>query len=74
MTRAKYKDLGKRTVEFYGQGIKNLQDIEIKGRLIVIEGPIGLLERPSGRSGVALLPVVAGERRFLESRLSGPEA
>ncbi|CUR51258.1 putative thymidylate kinase [Nitrosotalea devaniterrae] len=39
MTRAKYKDLGKRTVEFYGHGIKNLQDIEIKGRLIVIEGP-----------------------------------
>ncbi|SRR5579883_1525260 len=28
-----------RPVEFYGHGIKNLQDIEIKGRLIVIEGP-----------------------------------
>jgi dTMP kinase len=39
MSRTKYKDLGKRTVEFYGHGIKNLQDTEIKGRLIVIEGP-----------------------------------
>jgi dTMP kinase len=39
MTRIKYKDLGKRTVEFYGNGLKNLQNIEIKGRLIVIEGP-----------------------------------
>ncbi|MGB9124154.1 MAG: dTMP kinase [Nitrosotalea sp.] len=39
MTRDKYKDLGTRTVEFYGHGIKNLQDTEIKGRLIVIEGP-----------------------------------
>ena len=39
MNRTKYKDLGTRTVEFYGHGIKNLQDIEIKGRLIVIEGP-----------------------------------
>ena len=39
MTRTKHNDLGKRTVEFYGQGIKNLQDIEIKGRLVVIEGP-----------------------------------
>ena len=38
MTRDKYKDLGTRTVEFYGHGIKNLQDTEIKGRLIVIEG------------------------------------
>ena len=28
-----------RPVEFYGHGIKNLQDVEIKGRLIVIEGP-----------------------------------
>ncbi len=26
-------------MEFYGHGIKHLQDIEIKGRLIVIEGP-----------------------------------
>jgi dTMP kinase len=39
MTRDKYKDLGTRTVEFYGHGIKNLQDTEVKGRLIVIEGP-----------------------------------
>lgn len=31
--------LGNRTVEFYGHGIKNLQNVEIKGRLIVIEGP-----------------------------------
>lgn len=31
--------LGSRTVEFYGHGIKNLQNVEIKGRLIVIEGP-----------------------------------
>lgn len=33
------KQLEKRTVEFYGHGIKNLDDVEIKGRLIVIEGP-----------------------------------
>ena len=33
------KQFEKRTVEFYGHGIKNLEDIEIKGRLIVIEGP-----------------------------------
>ncbi len=33
------KKLGGRTVEFYGHGIKHLQDVEIKGRLIVIEGP-----------------------------------
>jgi dTMP kinase len=39
MTRTKYKDIGKRAVEFYGHGLKNLQNIEIKGRLIVIEGP-----------------------------------
>jgi len=26
-------------VEFYGHGIKHLEDVEIKGRLIVIEGP-----------------------------------
>ncbi|TSA17938.1 MAG: dTMP kinase [Nitrosopumilales archaeon] len=39
MTRDKYKNLGTRTVEFYGHGIKNLQDTEVKGRLIVIEGP-----------------------------------
>jgi len=39
MNRTQYKNLGTRTVEFYGHGIKNLQDIEIKGRLIVIEGP-----------------------------------
>ena len=31
--------LGNRAVEFYGHGIKNLQNVEIKGRLIVIEGP-----------------------------------
>jgi dTMP kinase len=39
MARVKHKDLGKRHVEFYGHGLKNLLDIEIKGRLIVIEGP-----------------------------------
>jgi len=33
------KHFEKRTVEFYGHGIKNLENIEIKGRLIVIEGP-----------------------------------
>ena len=33
------KHFEKRTVEFYGHGIKHLEDIEIKGRLIVIEGP-----------------------------------
>ncbi|HEV2192436.1 MAG TPA: dTMP kinase [Nitrosopumilaceae archaeon] len=33
------KQFEKRTVEFYGHGIKNLDDVEIKGRLIVIEGP-----------------------------------
>lgn len=33
------KELSGRTVEFYGHGIKHLQDVEIKGRLIVIEGP-----------------------------------
>ena len=33
------KQFEKRTVEFYGHGIKHLEDIEIKGRLIVIEGP-----------------------------------
>lgn len=33
------KELDNRTVEFYGHGIKHLQDVEIKGRLIVIEGP-----------------------------------
>jgi dTMP kinase len=32
-------------LEFYGEGIPNLKDVEIKGRLIVIEGPDG-----SGRS------------------------
>jgi dTMP kinase len=34
-----------RRLEFYGEGIKYLKDAEIKGRLIVIEGPDG-----SGRS------------------------
>ncbi|MDE1763596.1 MAG: dTMP kinase [Thaumarchaeota archaeon] len=33
------KELGGRTVEFYVHGIKHLQNVEIKGRLIVIEGP-----------------------------------
>ncbi|HWY35380.1 MAG TPA: hypothetical protein VNX68_12095 [Nitrosopumilaceae archaeon] len=33
------KQFEKRTVEFYGHGIKHLEDVEIKGRLIVIEGP-----------------------------------
>lgn len=37
--RYSQKSLHGRPVEFYGHGIKNLQDIEIKGRLIVIEGP-----------------------------------
>ncbi len=37
--KLKQKELRDRTVEFYGHGIKHLQDIEIKGRLIVIEGP-----------------------------------
>jgi dTMP kinase len=32
------KHFEKRTVEFYGHGIKNLENIEVKGRLIVIEG------------------------------------
>jgi dTMP kinase len=35
----KQKEFGGRPVEFYGHGIKHLQDVEIKGRLIVIEGP-----------------------------------
>ena len=39
MARDHKKNIEKRTVEFYGHGLKNLQDIEIKGRLIVIEGP-----------------------------------
>lgn len=33
------KEFEKRTVEFYGHGIKHLEDVEVKGRLIVIEGP-----------------------------------
>ncbi len=33
------KEFRGRTVDFYGHGIKHLQDVEIKGRLIVIEGP-----------------------------------
>lgn len=37
--KGKQKELRGRTVEFYGHGIKHLQDVEIKGRLIVIEGP-----------------------------------
>lgn len=37
--RHNQKELNGRAVEFYGHGIKHLQDIEIKGRLIVIEGP-----------------------------------
>jgi len=39
------RELSGRAVEFYGHGIKNLQDVEIKGRLIVIEG-----QDASGRS------------------------
>jgi len=39
MVKLHKKNIEKRTVEFYGHGLKNLQDIEIKGRLIVIEGP-----------------------------------
>jgi dTMP kinase len=34
-----------KAIEFYGEGIPNLTNVEIKGRLIVIEGPDG-----SGRS------------------------
>ncbi len=37
--------LGTRNIEFYGEGLPYLKDVEIKGRLIVIEGPDG-----SGRS------------------------
>ncbi len=33
------KHFEKRTVEFYGHGINHLENIEVKGRLIVIEGP-----------------------------------
>ncbi len=36
---------GTRRLQFYGEGIPYLHDVEIKGRLIVIEGPDG-----SGRS------------------------
>lgn len=36
--RRNQRELSGRAVEFYGHGIKNLQDVEIKGRLIVIEG------------------------------------
>lgn len=39
MKRKGHHDLGTRTVEFYGHGIKNLQEIGVKGRLIVLEGP-----------------------------------
>ena len=39
MVKSHKKNIEKRTVEFYGHGLKNLQDLEIKGRLIVIEGP-----------------------------------
>ena len=42
-----------RPLEFYGEGIKYLKDIEIKGRLIVIEGPDG-----SGRS-TQIQPIIA---------------
>jgi dTMP kinase len=37
--------LGTRNIEFYGEGLPYLKDVEIKGRLIVVEGPDG-----SGRS------------------------
>jgi dTMP kinase len=37
--KTNHKTSQSRKVEFYGHGIKNLQDVEIKGRLIVIEGP-----------------------------------
>jgi dTMP kinase len=33
------QEFNNRTVEFYGQGIKHLEDLKIKGRLIVLEGP-----------------------------------
>ncbi len=39
MKQKKSKNLDTRPVEFYGHGIKHLQNVEIKGRLIVIEGP-----------------------------------
>jgi len=39
------KSLSERTLEFYGDGIPYLKGRDIKGRLIVIEGPDG-----SGRS------------------------
>jgi dTMP kinase len=39
MKQKQNKHFEKRNVEFYGHGIKNLESIEIKGRLIVIEGP-----------------------------------
>jgi dTMP kinase len=37
--KQKLKNLNTRKVKFYGHGIQHLEDIEIKGRLIVIEGP-----------------------------------
>jgi len=39
MKQKTHRNLNTRTVEFYGHGIKHLQDVSIKGRLIVIEGP-----------------------------------
>jgi len=39
MKQKQKKHFEKRTVEFYGHGIKHLENTEIKGRLIVIEGP-----------------------------------
>ena len=37
--KQKLKNHSSRKVEFYGHGIAHLQDMEVKGRLIVIEGP-----------------------------------
>jgi len=37
--KQKLNNHSSRKVEFYGHGIAHLQDVEVKGRLIVIEGP-----------------------------------
>lgn len=37
--KQKLNNHNSRKVEFYGHGIAHLQDLEVKGRLIVIEGP-----------------------------------
>lgn len=45
MSRSQNHKLPPRKLSFYGEGIPYLNDVEVKGRLIVIEGPDG-----SGRS------------------------